>query len=43
MVRSAACGVMHVGMVFGVSSAFTGDVAIAGAIILVEPIVNAAV
>ena len=40
MTKSAAFGVMHLGIAFGVSYALTGSVAIAGAITLVEPIVN---
>jgi len=41
MAKSAAFGVMHLGIAFGVSFALTGSVAIAGAITLVEPLVNA--
>lgn len=40
MAKSASFGVMHIGIAFGVSYALTGDVVIAGAITLVEPIVN---
>lgn len=40
MAKSAAFGVMHLGIAFAVSYALTGDVAIAGAITLVEPLVN---
>ena len=40
MVKSATFGVMHLGIAFGVSYALTGSVAIAGAITLVEPLVN---
>lgn len=40
MAKSAAFGVMHLGIAFGVSYALTGSVAVAGAITLVEPIVN---
>ena len=40
MAKSATFGVMHLGIAFGVSYALTGDVAIAGAITLVEPMVN---
>lgn len=40
MAKSAAFGVMHLGIAFGVSYALTGSVAIAGAITLVEPVVN---
>jgi tRNA uridine 5-carboxymethylaminomethyl modification enzyme len=40
MAKSAAFGVMHLGIAFGVSYALTGSVTIAGAITLVEPLVN---
>lgn len=40
MAKSAAFGVMHLGIAFGVSYALTGSVAIAGAITVVEPMVN---
>jgi uncharacterized membrane protein len=40
MIKSASFGVVHLGIAFGVSYALTGDVAIAGAITLVEPAVN---
>ncbi len=40
MIKSASFGVVHLGIAFGVSYALTGDVAIAGAITLVEPVVN---
>lgn len=40
MAKSAAFGVLHIGIAFGVSYALTGNVAIAGAITLVEPLVN---
>ena len=40
MVKSATFGVMHLGIAFAVSYALTGSVAIAGAITLVEPVVN---
>ena len=40
MAKSAAFGVMHLGIVFGVSYALTGSLTIAGAITLVEPLVN---
>ncbi len=40
MAKSATFGVMHLGIAFGVSYALTGSVAIAGAITLVEPVVN---
>jgi uncharacterized membrane protein len=38
--KSAAFGVMHLAIAFGVGYALTGSVAIAGAITLVEPAVN---
>lgn len=40
MAKSAAFGVMHLGIAFGVSYALTGSLTIAGAITLVEPLVN---
>ena len=40
MRKSAAFGVMHLGIAFGVSYALTGSVAIAGAITFLEPLVN---
>lgn len=40
MTKSATFGVMHLGIAFTVSYALTGSVAIAGAITLVEPVVN---
>ena len=40
MAKSATFGVMHLGIAFGVSYALTGSVTIAGAITLVEPLVN---
>ncbi|MDO9091656.1 MAG: DUF2061 domain-containing protein [Rubrivivax sp.] len=40
MAKSATFGVMHLGIAFGVSFALTGSVAIAGAITVVEPLVN---
>ena len=40
MAKSATFGVMHLGIAFGVSYVLTGSVAIAGAITLVEPLVN---
>ncbi len=40
MVKSATFGVIHLGIAFGVSFALTGNVAIAGVITLVEPLVN---
>jgi uncharacterized membrane protein len=40
MAKSAAFGVLHLGIAFSVSFALTGSVAVAGAITLVEPVVN---
>ncbi|RVU49881.1 DUF2061 domain-containing protein [Rubrivivax rivuli] len=40
MAKSATFGVMHLGIAFGVSFVLMGSVAIAGAITLVEPVVN---
>jgi uncharacterized membrane protein len=41
MAKSASFGVMHLGIAFGVELRnLTGSVAVAGAITLVEPVVN---
>lgn len=40
MAKSAAFGVMHLGIAFSVSYALSGSVAVAGAITLVEPVCN---
>jgi uncharacterized membrane protein len=40
MAKSATFGVLHLGIAFSVSCLLTGSVAIAGAITLVEPVVN---
>ena len=40
MTKWAVFGVMHLGIAFGVGYALTGSVAIAGALTLVEPLVN---
>lgn len=40
MAKTATFGVMHLGIAFGVSYALTGNMAIAGAITFVEPLVN---
>lgn len=40
MAKSAAFGVVHLGISFGIGWALTGSVAIAGAITLVEPLAN---
>lgn len=43
MAKSAAFGVVHLGVAFSIGYALTGDVAIAGAITLIEPAVNTVV
>ncbi len=40
MAKSASFGVLHLGIAFVVSYALTGSVAVAGAITLVEPVLN---
>ena len=40
MAKSAAFGVVHLIIAFSISYALTGSVAIAGAITLIEPLVN---
>lgn len=40
MAKTASFGVMRLGIAFGVSYALTGNMAIAGAITFVEPLVN---
>lgn len=40
MAKSAAFGVLHLGIAFTVGYALTGSVAVAGAITLVEPVAN---
>ena len=40
MAKTAAFGVLHLGTSFGVGYLLTGSVAMAGAITLVEPLVN---
>lgn len=40
MAKTASFGVLHLGSSFGVSFALTGSVTIAGAVTLVEPVVN---
>ena len=40
MAKSASFGVMHLGIAFGVSYALTGNLAVAGAITVVEPVCN---
>lgn len=43
MAKSAAFGVLHMGVAFSLSYMLTGSVAIAGAITLVEPVANTVV
>jgi uncharacterized membrane protein len=40
MAKSATFGVLHLAIAFGVSYALTGSVAVAGAITLLEPVLN---
>jgi uncharacterized membrane protein len=40
MAKSAAFGVVHLGIAFSVSYALTGSVATAGAITVIEPLAN---
>jgi uncharacterized membrane protein len=40
MAKTATFGVMHLGIAFGVTYALTGNVAIAGAITFIEPLLN---
>lgn len=40
MAKSAAFGVLHLGIAFSVTYALTGSVSAAGAVMLVEPLVN---
>ena len=40
MAKSAAFGALHLGIAFSLSYALTGNVAVAGVITLVEPVVN---
>jgi len=40
MAKSAAFGVVHLGVAFTVGYALTGSIALAGAITLVEPVAN---
>ena len=42
MAKTASFGVLHLATSFGVGYALTGSVAIAGAVSLVEPLVNTA-
>lgn len=43
MAKSASFGVLHLGVAFLISYLLTGDVAIAGAITLLEPLANTVV
>ncbi len=43
MAKSLSFGVLHLGTAFGIGYALTGDVAISGAIALVEPVANTVV
>lgn len=40
MAKSATFGLMHLGIAFGVSYALTGNLSVAGAITVVEPVCN---
>lgn len=40
MAKSATFGILHLGIAFSVSYLLTGSVAVAGAITLLEPLVN---
>lgn len=40
MSKSAAFGVMHLVIAFAVAYALTGDIAVSGALMLVEPLCN---
>jgi len=40
MAKSACFGVLHLGIAFGVGYVLTGSVAVAGALTLVEPLLN---
>lgn len=40
MAKSATFGLIHLGIAFGVSYALTGSLAVAGAITLLEPLLN---
>ena len=40
MAKSAAFGVMHVGISFSIGYALTGSLAVAGAMTLIEPVAN---
>lgn len=40
MTKTVSFGVLHVGTAFGVTYAMTGNLAVAGAVTFVEPLVN---
>jgi uncharacterized membrane protein len=40
MAKTVSFGILHLGTSFGVTYALTGDVAVAGAVTFVEPLVN---
>lgn len=40
MAKTASFGILHVGTAFGVTYAMTGNLAVAGAVTFVEPLVN---
>jgi uncharacterized membrane protein len=40
MAKSATFGVMHLGIAFSVAYAFTGSITVAGAMTVVEPLLN---
>ncbi|HEX2011289.1 MAG TPA: DUF2061 domain-containing protein [Roseateles sp.] len=40
MAKTASFGVLHLGTAFGVTYAMTGNLAVAGAVTFVEPLVN---
>lgn len=40
MAKTVSFGILHLGTSFGVAYALTGDVAIAGAVTFIEPLVN---
>ena len=40
MAKSVTFGVVHLGIAFGVTGALTGNVSIAGAVTMVEPVCN---
>jgi len=40
MAKTVSFGILHVGTAFGVTYAMTGNLAVAGAVTFVEPLVN---